>query len=80
MEKQQQEMEVRMQQEMEKLGVMAPQMQFGGAQMPGMSMQMPGTSMQVPAMSMQMPGAPSFPQQDQGQMYVYGPNGELIPK
>jgi len=65
MEKQQQEMQIKMQREMEKLGVQAPQMQFGVPQMPGMSMQVP---------------AGGIPQQEQGQTYVYGPNGELIPK
>jgi len=57
---------MKMQQEMQKLGLQAPQMQFGAPQMP-----------------MQMPMA-GFQQQDQGQgqgpTYVYGPNGELIPK
>ena len=64
MEKQQQEMQMKMQQEMQKLGVQAPQMQFGTPQM-----QMPMAGFQQPDQN-----------QAQGPTYVYGPNGELIPK
>merc|ERR1719289_604792 len=73
MERQQADMQTRIQGEMQKLGVSSP---FGNAPQFRGAPQLGQPQMQFGATSM-MAGQPP---QGAGPIYMYGPNGELIPK